>query len=418
MESTGTTENPIIQINSGIIGPRTPREVSVKVKKLKDYPEISASILDVVKNFSSIKLAGPPVCDELVELIAHMFTEEEASLFRHIPPLPASKSVKAIAAKEHRSLQDVSQILDNMANKKKYMLCRGDGLKAKYSMIPLFPGVMEQIMFRNSLDDLTDWHKKFASLFDTLYKTGYTSLYNKYKTDLVRYLPIEQSIDSQPMAWPSDRLEEIFDQYNDFAVTYCQCRTTEHLLDRNCDRPMETCVFMGKFTKKLIEKGKIRKAEKKEVLEIKREAEASGLVTWMTNARGGSPLNVSCSCCGCCCYMMRIVTEFNMPSLIAPPHFIPKFDASKCVSCGKCATACTMGAITVDTLGKHHVYKSERCVGCGHCTRACNAQHAIEMVPAPNGKKPPRNVISLLAKSLPNTLRNARYMHKFQKGMR
>ena len=173
MEPTGTSENPIIQINQGIIGPRTPRDISVNVKKTTDYPEISQAHLDVAKNFSSVKLAGPPICDELIELVVHMFTEEEASLFRHVPALPGSKTAKAIAAREHRAVQEVSNILDNLSNRKKYMFCRGEGLKAKYSLIPLFPGVMEQIMFRNSLDELTDWHKKFAALFDALYKTGF-----------------------------------------------------------------------------------------------------------------------------------------------------------------------------------------------------------------------------------------------------
>ncbi len=412
MEKTGTSDYSVIQENSGIIHPREPRKRSVKVKTLNDYPDVPRVFLDVVQNYSNPRLAGPPICDELVALVQHMFTEEEAAVFRHLPPTPRGKTAKAIAAAEHRPVAEVSEILDRLANTYYYMASRGKGEKARYSLIPMFPGSMEQIMFRNSLDGLTDWHRRFAELFNELYTTGYVLDYNKYPANFVRYLPVEQSIETHPMAWPSDRLEEILDRYDSFAVTYCQCRTTEHLLDRECNRPKETCLFMGEYSKKLVDEGRIRKIERKEALDIKREAEASGLVTWMFNERAGSPVNISCSCCGCCCLNMRMVTEFNMPAVIAPPHFMPKWHNKKCDSCGKCAKICTMGAITVNTLEKNRTFKTERCIGCGLCVIACDKQHALDLEPVPNSKKPPRNWLSLVAQALPNTIRNSRHAKK------
>ncbi len=415
MEKTGNTDYAVIQEKSGIIRPRDPRQRNVKITTLDDYPEVPQAYLDVVSNYSSPMLVGPPICDELVALVQHMFTEEEAAVYRHIPPLPRSKTAKAIARAEHRSVEEVSKILDRLANEYHYMFCLGNGKKARYSLIPLFPGSMEQIMFRNSLDGLTDWHRRFSELFQALYSTGYILDYNKHKTDMVRYLPIQQTIETHPMAWPSDRLEEILDRYDDFAVTYCQCRTGEHLLDRDCNRPKETCLFMGKYSKMLVDDGRIRKIERKEALDIKREAEATGLVTWMLNERAGSPVNISCSCCGCCCLNMRMVTEFNMPAMIAPPHFLPVWDNQKCNYCGKCSKTCTMGAITVNTVEKHRTFDQKRCIGCGLCVVNCDTQRAIELEPAPNASKPPRNWLTLAAKSLPNTLRNTLYAGKMRK---
>jgi len=34
----------------------------------------------VVKDYSGILLIGPPMCDELVSLVEHMFSEEEAEV--------------------------------------------------------------------------------------------------------------------------------------------------------------------------------------------------------------------------------------------------------------------------------------------------------------------------------------------------
>ncbi|MHC4177816.1 MAG: 4Fe-4S binding protein [Planctomycetota bacterium] len=41
---------------------------------------------------------------------------------------------------------------------------------------------------------------------------------------------------------------------------------------------------------------------------------------------------------------MRVVSEFNAPGMMAPPHFMPRFDSSTCTHCGRCAKACPMGA--------------------------------------------------------------------------
>jgi Pyruvate/2-oxoacid:ferredoxin oxidoreductase delta subunit len=117
----------------------------------------------------------------------------------------------------------------------------------------------------------------------------------------------------------------------------------------------------------------------KDALEIKAEAEANGLVTWIdaSDPRIGG---TSCSCCGDCCHFMRRVTEFNAPASIAPPHFRPKIDPEKCNYCGQCALSCPMAATTVDLVNKKYTLDIHRCIGCAQCVVACSKNKAIEMV--------------------------------------
>jgi MinD superfamily P-loop ATPase len=141
-------------------------------------------------------------------------------------------------------------------------------------------------------------------------------------------------------------------------------------------------------------------------LEIKAEAAANGLVSWVVNIQE-SKGQASCSCCACCCYNFRLVTEFNCPTIIAPPHFIPKVDASLCTYCGKCAKVCPTAALTVDTKGKKHSRSPERCIGCGLCMVSCTKAKAVTMVPALDYRKPPKNMFSLIAKQTPGIAKQA-----------
>lgn len=405
------TSNPgasrVIQIKDGIVSPREPRLRSVKPKKISDYPGVPAPYLEVAKMYSNPLLMGPPICDELIALVEHMYTEEEASLARHLTALPG-RTAAAVAVAAHRPVEEVRPILERLAHEKFVLLSSGTGNKKRYYLMPLMPGVFEMALIRTSLDTLTDWHRRLAELFSALYETGYFVDYAEHPFSTVRYLPVGETIEAHPMALPSDRLEEILDHYKVFAVGLCQCRMAEEIVGRGCGRSLENCVGFGDLAEILIRNGKMRRVEKKDVLEIKAAAEAEGLATWMSEVElGKSSGGASCSCCGCCCGALRTISQFNAPGLIAPPHFMPKADLAKCTYCGQCAKVCPVGATVVDTKGKSHQHRSERCIGCGLCAVACDKQHAIQMEPTPKYRLPPKSLLSALLQIAPNYLRNA-----------
>ncbi len=397
----------IIQINQGIVGPKPPLTKRVNIKPLGAYPDVPKAFRDTAKLYSSTRLAGPPICDEFMDLIMHMFSEEEADIVRHFKPMGRLTAAKAARA-SNRPAEEVREILDRLSRERFILLAMGEGTDRKYAVMPILPGTFEAVMMTTSMDNLSDWQRRFAELFERLVETGYLTDYLKYDLPAVRYLPSYQSLGPQQSALPSDRLEEIMDRYKTFGVTNCQCRMTEILAGRGCGRPLENCVIFGEgVVNVLAAAGKAREIEKQEAVEIKRQAEAAGLVSWVFHEDSGKYGSSSCSCCGCCCHMMQTVTQYNMPAMIAPPRYLPVFDLTACDHCTRCALRCPMGAITVDTRAKTHVHDVKRCVGCGQCVVACDKARAITMEPVKDYKKPPGSYVALGAKLTPNLLRSS-----------
>ena len=384
-----------------------PRLRPVRPRRIKEYAWLPAAYLEVAQNYASPLLFGPPICDELVAIVEHLFTEEEASLVRHLRT-PLGRTAQAVANAEQQPVEDVRSILDNLALEKFVLFAYGDGERRRYGLMPLLPGVFEMVLVRTSLDSLTDWHRRFAALFEDLYETGYFVGYVERPIPGVRYIPVGEAIEGHPQVLPSDRLEEVLDGYEVFAVGLCQCRMSARLLGRGCDRPLEACFGFGSAAEYLIRHGKMRRVDRQEVLDLKAQATAAGLVSFVTETgMGKNRLGASCSCCGCCCGGLRLIREFNAPGLIAPPHFMPLVDPTLCTYCARCAEACPTGAMVVDAAGKLHRHLPERCIGCGLCVVACDRQGAIRMEPLPDYRRPPRNILATLLQVGPNYLRNA-----------
>jgi hypothetical protein len=83
-----------------------------------------AVYLDVAKKLSNPLLMGPPICEELMAFVRHLFTEEEAGIVRHLAVF-RGRSEEDLARAAHRPVQEVRPILHRLAVEKRAIGCGG-----------------------------------------------------------------------------------------------------------------------------------------------------------------------------------------------------------------------------------------------------------------------------------------------------
>jgi Pyruvate/2-oxoacid:ferredoxin oxidoreductase delta subunit len=395
----------VVEVNRNIVEPAAPKRKSLTAKLARDYPHAAKPHLALAKQLSSPLIMGPPLCDELMALVEHTFTEQEASVAQHLSP-SRGRRARHVAAASREDVEQVRTLLESLACGKRVIAAEGSLAERRYRLMPIMPGMFEMVLISEHPESMSDWHRRFAELFETLFETGYTLDYQDRTRSMVRFLPVGRLAAVHPMALPADRLEVVLERFDVFGVGQCQCRISSGSVGHGCDRPLEVCTVMGRWAEAGIQAGWLRAVSRQDVLEIKREAESHGMATWIMNVESTTG-QASCSCCGCCCKALRMVNEFSAPGVMAPPHFMPTFDAEKCTYCGRCAKQCPLGAIRLDTAAHSLDHQPARCVGCGLCAVACDTRQAIRMDPVPQYRLPYKSWYSLLLHNAPGMLSTA-----------
>jgi electron transport complex protein RnfB len=76
-----------------------------------------------------------------------------------------------------------------------------------------------------------------------------------------------------------------------------------------------------------------------------------------------------CNCCGCCCGILRGITDYGIDNSIARANYYAVIDPDECVGCGTCIDRCQVKAI-FERDGVS-VVDRDRCIGCGLCVTGC-----------------------------------------------
>jgi electron transport complex protein RnfB len=339
------------------------------------------------------------VPDSLLDLVTFVYSEEEAAVVSALGfvGLPA----RVVARRLKRPVREVRPILESLADRLLIQSLNMKGIPV-YSFMPLAPGVFESQMIR-SKGEHGEYYKEFSRLFEAFYDEFCTWLKPRLEGKDLRFgriIPVEKSLERSPgisvMALPTDRYSEMVDRNKSFAlVNVCSCRHEAELLGKGCGKPKDVCSAMGWLADLIVEKGMGRRVSKEEFLEAKTRAFEAGLVNLVDNLE--DPLQV-CSCCGCCCGALRILGQFNIPTIIAKSHFEATIDTNRCIGCGTCAEVCPMDAIRMQKATPRAKKKKAsidpaRCIGCGLCVSRCDKQKAVTLRARENYKPPAKSML-------------------------
>ena len=324
---------------------------------------------------------GYPATESGVELkiLQKIFRPEEAEMTLKMRPMP--ETVGAIAERLGKSVEEMQSILDNLAEKGQIGSFKMGGQQV-YMFFPFVVGIYEFQL--NRMDkELSDLFEEYAP---ELLKTA-----GGFEPAAARVVPVNTQIDAELQVFPYEDVRRMMEGAKSFQLNECICRKERALQGEPCKHTLEVCLTFaddeGAFEK--YPTGKM--ISKEEAFKVMADAEEEGLVHCTYNVEEGHAF--FCNCCSCCCGILRGVSEFKAPYILAKSNYVAAIDQEECSACGVCADErCPMNAI----VEEDDTYKVlvERCIGCGVCTPTCPTE-AIKLVRKPESEhvKPPNNLL-------------------------
>lgn len=361
-------------------------EVSYTDKKYNAHP----AHVELAQLFSSVKIMGPPMSAKLVELVAHLFSIEEAEICIALSFVNL-RTVEKIAHLCKQSAEEIYPILRGMS--KRRVIHENHN---KFMLYPMIPGIFEYVFM---LGGNSKWHKKYAELINELFGTGYIKEYLTHDINAIRNIPVQQAIEHKNFVVDADLMSNMIDAHDHFAVLhYCPCRHSKSLIGHTCRRaaPEDGCLVIGNFSKVTVANGNGRPVSKSEMSDIVADRWEKKLAFLTANVEP-TKQNVICTCCDCCCHGLETANNYSN-RFLAQSHFIAELDESMCNDCGRCAFVCNTHAHLF--VNKKHNYTPARCIGCGHCIDVCK-KNALSLTENPSFKQPSKNYYKLLLKMLP-----------------
>ena len=312
---------------------------------------------------------GYPRTESGIELLIlrKIFTAKEAAVGRLMRGEPepfeeiavrAGASVDAMRA--GASVDAVRRILKGMAKKGLVWPSKGDG-KLRYRLAPFIVGIYEA--------SLPILDHELAHLVEDYLAQGGIKGIMKPQPALHRVVPARGTAKTEWIL-PYDDVKAIIMAAKSFQVRDCICRVEQDLLGkRTCTAPVHNCLGFSAFERP----ARPDDISQARALAILDQAEEAGLVHTVSNVMEG--VSYVCNCCGCCCGILRGVTEYGIKESVARANYLSTIDATACTGCGVCVDRCQVGAITVRDAagGPVHVVTADACIGCGLCVSGCAA---------------------------------------------
>lgn len=287
-----------------------------------------------------------------ITLLKKIFLPEEAFLAGQLTG--TFEPVAVIAKRAGLNEEETAKRLNTMMSRD---FVRGSAEKRVYRLSPFIIGIYESQLERMD--------HELAHLFEEYLDQGGIEIMRPQPA-IHRVIPAQSAVKTEWIL-PYDKLRELLMSCNTFRVRDCICRKQQDLEGtRKCDFPLhvELIFYTGKETS---DPPVAPFVTKEEALAVLDKTEKIGLVHTVSNVAEG--VFYVCNCCGCCCGILRGITEFGIEKSVAAANYHSVIDPEKCIGCGTCVERCQMHAIAAQN--DISVVNLSKCIGCGLCVTGC-----------------------------------------------
>jgi len=335
---------------------------------------MSVSVYESLRSLLDCHPFGCPSSPEIIEILKILFTEDEAKVALGLGFILFT--VEEIARRAELDPKEATQRLESMASKGLVFAREKNGVRKYllFNAVQLFENPFRKGIHDETIKKLIPFWKNYLPTFSKAHDSP---------TSYLRVIPIQENIESISKVLPYEKVYEMIDRAKVVGISHCACRE----LEQKCDAPREACMIFDGTCNFLVERGFARYLTKGEMKHKVNEFAKSGLVLQVNNTQ--DRLDIICSCCPCCCNVLRAVKDFDSPRSLTRSAFTPVWQLEYCVGCGKCAEKrCPMKAI--EMVNEKPFMKIEKCIGCGLCVIGC-ANDAIHLERRANVTEPPTN---------------------------
>ena len=289
-----------------------------------------------------------------LRILRRLFAPDEAWVASHITLLP--EPAKVVAFRSGLSMKQTGHILKALVEKHLISSFTVHG-RMHYMAQQFVIGFWEAQVDHLDCEMVESFEEYLPAYADS-------GLWGK--APQLRVVPIQKSISIQSRILPYEKLTAILDAHRIFAIANCICRQEQRMLDKDCGKPLETCLVFDGAAGYFAQTGRGRLISRVEADALIAAAEKTGLVLQPGNTR--NPGNI-CMCCGCCCGVLRSLKMRPNPASEVSSDFFAHLEVARCTGCKVCLKRCQMDALTM-IEGKAHLDLT-RCIGCGLCVSTC-----------------------------------------------
>jgi electron transport complex protein RnfB len=247
--------------------------------------------------------------------------------------------------------------------------------KPCFRLAPFIVGIYEA--------QLESMDHELAHLIEEYMAEGGATGIMKPQPALQRVIPAKGAVKSEWIL-PYDDVRSVLLAAKSFRANDCICRVQQDYLGRQCNFPIDVCLTFSSVERTATPQD----ISREEALALLDQVEEIGLVHSVSNVAEG--IGYVCNCCGCCCGILRGITEYGIENSVAYANYYAIINPDECVGCGVCIERCQVDAISEqDGIA---VVDRQRCIGCGLCVTGCpNDVARLQRKPDDEIVHPPKN---------------------------